>query len=96
MISRAEWDAIMEDYRANPVGFFRRQGGVRVGKRWRFPHAWIWWNHNTDYWHVTGRNGWKFQWGAMLLADVEVPYYEAAPAHALRIMLDCGKKGCAR
>lgn len=32
----------------------------------------------------------------MLLADVEVPYYEAAPAQALRIMLDCGRKGGAR
>lgn len=56
--------------------FFRTWGGTPVRRangeiRWRFPHAWVWWNAKEDAWHVKGRGGWKVRaWGR--LADEEV------------------------
>ena len=92
MMSHEEWVALVEDWHRAPCGFFRRHGGTRVGKRWRFPRAWLWWDSTFEHYRLKGRNGWKFHrwWG---LLDTAEPEWPEEAAHAIRMMAGMVKVG---
>lgn len=73
--------------------FFREWGGTPVrradGKiRWRFPHAWVWWNSQEDLWHVRGRNGWKVRaWGRLVTEEIVEEFGVRAWSRSVRLAL---------
>ena len=87
MMTHEEWMALVEDSHREAWGFFRRQGGVKVGKRWRFPRAWLWWDRDLEHYRMKGRNGWKFRWYSRLVDIVETDWPDEA-ANAIRMMRD--------